>query len=160
MTSKSIKKVRKYEKKPTPKQKKYLELRIQHPEKTQFQAAIEAGYTESTAARACVNIERSQGVGEILTEIQEDAVKELGITAAYILSNIKNVIEEAKKPFPVTDKEGNIIAERIDSRSILKGCELLGKYKEIGLWTEKVEHSSDPEKPFSLNIILSKEEKS
>lgn len=88
---------------------------------------------------------------EVRREIErrtEEKIASLSITSDYILSRIKDVVEETSRPIPktqinkdgeqifFTDPEGNMIFER-NYTAELKALELLGKYKS--LFTDKSE---------------------
>lgn len=70
----------------------------------------------------------------------DKASAKAGTDAAYVLSTIRETVERCKQAEPVRDKDGEPTGEfRFDAASVLKGCELLGKYHK--LFTDKVEHS-------------------
>ena len=84
-----------------------------------------------------------------IDRLLEDKLNTLQITSDYILSNLKNIVDESLRPTPktqmnkdgeqffYTDPEGNMIFEK-DTAPALKALELLGKYKS--LFTDKTEN--------------------
>lgn len=84
-----------------------------------------------------------------IDRLMEEKLTTLQITSDYILSNLKNIVEDSLRPIPksqmnkdgeqffFTDPEGNMIFEKETSQA-LKALELLGKYKS--LFTDKTEN--------------------
>lgn len=84
-----------------------------------------------------------------IDRLLEEKLETLKITSDYILSNLKNIVEDSLRPVPksqmnkdgeqffFTDPEGNMIFEKETSQA-LKALELLGKYKS--LFTDKTEN--------------------
>ena len=80
---------------------------------------------------------------KVMAEIAKHTAKrneKYEITADYVLGTIKETIERCRQVEKVLDDQGQPTGEYVfDPRSVLKGCELLGKNQK--LFTEKVEHS-------------------
>jgi phage terminase small subunit len=101
-------------------------------------AAIRAGYSEKTAAAIGWENLRKPEIQKALAGLIQPKMRKLDITTEYILGTIQETIERCKQEIEVLDREGKPTGEyRFDPNAVLKGCELLGKYRK--LWTEKHE---------------------
>jgi phage terminase small subunit len=150
------------EQKLTPKQKKFVKEYQKDLNGTQ--AAKRAGYSKKTAgAISSENLQKPQIVEAINKDIDK-TLEKLGISAEWILSGIKEVIERSMQAKPVFTKMGEhavtedangdmATAYQFESGSALKGFELLGKYKSLKIWTDKIEHSGDKENPIVVAPI-------
>ena len=102
-------------------------------DKNATQAAIRCGYSEKTAysqgQRLLKHVEVSKAISDGLEKLSE----KLNIDAEYVLSGIKEVIEEARG-----DKDRSVA---------LKGYEMLGKH--LKLFTDRVEHSGN----ININVV-------
>lgn len=84
-----------------------------------------------------------------IDRLLEEKLTTLRITSDYVLSNLKNIVDESLTPIPktmmnkdgeqffYTDPEGKMIFEK-DTQPALKALELLGKYKS--LFTDRSEN--------------------
>ena len=126
----------------TPKQKLFVKEYLVDLNATR--AAISAGYSEKTACEQGSRLLRNV---QIQAEVNKRAAKiteKLDISTEYILGMIKQTIERCSQGVEVVDREGNPTGEwKEDSFAVLKGCELLGRYRK--LFTDKVEHSGQIE---------------
>lgn len=114
------------------------------------QAAIRAGYSEKTARSQGARLLADANIRQAVTEAQEKRSERTEITADYVLSNLKEVVERCMQRAPVmvrgpggkwvqaTDEEGRHVW-RFDARGANSALDLLGKH--LKLWTDKVEHS-------------------
>jgi len=104
-------------------------------------AYLRAGYNcneataRANASRLLTNANISAEIAKRQHKLQEDA----GISAKWVLENLKYVAERCMSPEPMMDKEGNIIEWRFDSSGANKALETIGKH--LGMFTEKIEHS-------------------
>jgi phage terminase small subunit len=126
-------------KKLTPKQKKFVKEYQKDLNGTQ--AAKRAGYSEHTAQEIASENLSKPIIKEAINKDLDNTLQKLGIDAEYILGGIKKTIERCE-----TD-------DKPDSGAILKGFELLGKYKNLKIWTDKIEHSGDKENPIVVAPI-------
>lgn len=127
------------EKKLTPKQKKFVKEYQKDLNGTQ--AAQRAGYSERSAKEIASQNLTKPAIKSAIDKDVDKTLEKLGIDAEYILGGIKKTIERCE-----TD-------DKPDSGAILKGFELLGKYKNLKIWTDKVEHSGDKENPIVVAPI-------
>ncbi len=151
-------------KKLTPKQRKFIK---EYPKDLNAtQAAKRAGYSPKTAQEiGSENLSKPIIKAAVNKEIDK-TLEKLGIDAEYILGGIKRVIERSMQAEPVYTKmgehavteteDGMATAYQFESGSALKGFELLGKYQNLALWKDKVEHSGKVESevtvvPFDLD---------
>lgn len=116
------------------------------------QAAIRAGYSARTARAQGHRLLTDADIRQAITEAQEQRSERTGITADYVLSNIKEVAERCMQRAPVmvrgkggqwvqaTDEEGRHVW-RFDSRGAVAALDLLGRH--LKLFTDKIEHSGD-----------------
>lgn len=97
-----------------------------------------AGY-DCSEATARANSSRLLTNANIVAEIdkrQQKLQEDAGISAKWVLENLKYVAERCMAPEPMVDKEGNIIEWRFDSSGANKALETIGKH--LGMFTEKV----------------------
>jgi phage terminase small subunit len=126
-------------KKLTPKQKKFA--KEYQKDLNGKQAAIRAGYSPKTAKEIASENLTKPNVAQEINKDLDKTLEKLGIDAEYILGGIKKTIERCEEE------------EKHDAGAILKGFELLGKYKSLKLWTDKVEHSGDKENPIAVTSV-------
>lgn len=99
-------------------------------------------------------------INTLISEKLEQHFQTLDITDEYILSNIKQVFEDASRPVPRTkfDKDGNQLfyttedgrpIQDIDRSSQLKALELLGRYRSLFTDKQSVDLTTDFEKYIS-----------
>lgn len=116
-------------KKLTPKQKKFIKEYSKDLNATQ--AAKRAGYSPKTAQEIGSENLSKPIIKEAINKDLDKTLEKLGIDAEYILGGIKKTIERCE------------IEDKHDAGAILKGFELLGKYRSLKMWTDKVEHSGE-----------------
>ncbi len=150
------------QKKLTPKQKKFTKEYQKDFNGTR--AAKAAGYSENSAKEiASQNLTKPE-IAKAIKDDVDKTLEKLGITTEYILGNIVETIERCKQAKPVftkmgehavtEDRDGEMAtAYQFDPASVLKGSELLGKYKNLKLWTDKVEHSGVIENQVTVTKI-------
>lgn len=106
------------------------------------QAAIRAGYSEDTAYSIG---HENLGKPEIAAAIQvamDQRAQRTKITQDYVLSTVYEVVERCKQATPVLDRQGMPVlvetangtlapAYVFDSKSALKGAEMLGKHLKL-----------------------------
>jgi len=107
------------------------------------QAAIRAGYSEDTAGQIGHENLKKLEIQERMQELMEERSKKVLVTAEYVITTIKDTVDEAK--------------EEKDRTNTLKGSELLGKH--LKLFTDKHELTGKDGKDFSINIILPEDDK-
>lgn len=139
---------------PTVKQRRFCESIVGGA--TQEDAAIFAGYSKKTAYAQGCRLMKSPVIRSYISKITEPALKKAGVTADYVIDTIVETIESARIPNPIYDKQGNIRGYKSDYAAVLKGCELLGRYHDLGMWVDKSELSNAEGSNFSINLILNK----
>lgn len=106
------------------------------------------------------NLRNKPEISRMISERLEQHFKTLDITDEYILSRIKDVAEEARRPVPriKIDKDGNqIFYQTQDGKPImerdygseLKALELLGRYRALFTDKQEVDVTTDFEKYIS-----------
>lgn len=119
--------------------------------KSQKDAGI-TPYDPSLLARPDIN--------RLISDKLQEHFATLDITDEYILSNIKQVFEDASRPVPRTkfDKDGNQLFYTtedgkpildVDRGSQLKALELLGRYRSLFTDRQSVDVTTDFEKYIS-----------
>jgi phage terminase small subunit len=104
------------------------------------QAAIRAGYSPRSARTMASRLLSKPHVQAALAAEFKKRDQRIEVTQDYVVSTILDTVERCRQAKPVYDKEGKpVMAELPDgsmapayvfeSRSVLKGCELLGKHK-------------------------------
>lgn len=149
------------QKKLTPKQKKFA--KEYQKDLNGARAAKAAGYSPKSAKQTASEILTYPNVKEAINKDLDATLEKLGINAEYILGGIKEVIERSMQAKPVFTKmgehavtetdEGMATAYQFESSSALKGFELLGKYQNLSIWKERVEHSGDKENPIVVTTV-------
>lgn len=109
------------------------------------QAAIRAGYSKKSAARIGVELLNKTQVSDAIQKAREQQEKRTLITADYVLSNLREVVERSMQRAPVTNMKGEQIIDdegnhlwTFDAKNANRALELLGKH--LGLWTDKVQN--------------------
>lgn len=127
------------------------------------QAAIRAGYSEKTAAVIGAENLIKPNIAQAIAEAQTKRSERTEITQDYVLKSIVETMERCKQAIPVMSAAGGqaMIEDesgelhplcRFDPASILKGADLLGRH--LGMFTDKVQHSGDPDNPINHNINI------
>ena len=108
------------------------------------QAAIRAGYSKKSAARIGVELLNKTQVSDAIQKAREQQTKRTLITADYVLSNLREVVERSMQRAPVCNMRGEQIIDDegnhiwgFDAKNANRALELLGKH--LGLWTDKVQ---------------------
>lgn len=113
------------------------------------QAAIRAGYSEKTAGQiGDENLKKPQ-IQEYLAARMKEREKRTEITQDYVFGIIQETVDRCRQVVPVLDKQGNQVmvetptgeiapAFVFDPKSVLRGCELMGKH--LGMFSEKIDH--------------------
>jgi phage terminase small subunit len=149
-------------KKLTPKQKKFAKEYQKDLNATQ--AAKRADYSAKTAKQQGSRLLTNVDVKKTIEKDIDKTLEKLGIDVEYILGSIKETMERCKQAKPVFTKMGEhavtedangdmATAYQFDASAVLKGAELLGKYQNLKLWTDKVEHSGDKENPIAVTSV-------
>lgn len=89
-------------------------------------AAVRAGYTEKSARVTASRMLTNDNIGLYIQELSAKHTENLGITADWVLSGIKELTER--------------LVEMDDPKAAYKGYELGGKY--LTLFSDKVDHTS------------------
>jgi len=107
------------------------------------QAAIRAGYSKKTARSQSSQLLTKLNIQTYLKSLLEPKKEKLGITAEYVLNNIKEIGERCMQKVEITDHEGDGTGEyAFKENGALKAQELLGRH--IKLFGEDAADSSRP----------------
>ena len=107
---------------------------------TQANAAKLAGFKEANAhIRGCILMKKDEirlRVEELQRVSSERAVMGLSVSKAWVLQNLKTVVERAMQAVPVTDAQGNEVGQyKFDGSAANRALELIGK--EIRMFVER-----------------------
>lgn len=149
-------------KKLTPKQRKFAKEYQKDLNATQ--AAKRAGYSAHSAREIAAENLSKPAIRELIDKDIDKTLEELEIDTKFILGGIKEVILRCMQAKPVFTKMGEhavtedpngdmATAYQFESAGALKGFDLLGKYKNLKLWTEKLELSGDKENPVVVGVV-------
>ncbi len=108
---------------------------------TQSDAAKAAGYQTSYPEKTGSRLVRNVQVRARIEDLVQQALEEHGISPSYIISQIKNAIEAAEHKPVVSRVSGEIVGYDQDGRTILQGCELLGKM--MGVFMDRSEEANN-----------------
>jgi phage terminase small subunit len=112
------------------------------------QAAIRAGYSQKTAAEQAARLLTNVKVKAEVQTAMDNRADKTGITQDYVLKTIHETVERCRQATPVVDRKGEQVfvktptgelvpAYLFDAKSVLRGCELLGKH--LGMFTDRHE---------------------
>jgi phage terminase small subunit len=102
------------------------------------QAAIRAGYSETTAKEIGYENLTKPHIKEAIDVAINKRSEKLEISAEYVLSSLKEVADRCMQTVPALDKKGNPTGDYYFEHSgANKALELLGKH--LKLFTDKVE---------------------
>ena len=106
------------------------------------QAAIRAGYSQSTAYSIGWENLRKPEIAEAITEYESALADEIGITKQWILERLREVAERCLQATEVTDREGNPTGEwTFQATGANKALELLGKHRGMFIERATIDHS-------------------
>lgn len=90
-----------------------------------------------SARRASSLLLKREDITDYIAQLQAELSEKTGITAKWVMENLKEIAERCMQKIPVTDKDGNIIEYKFDSAGANKANELMGK--NIGMFKDKSE---------------------
>lgn len=128
------------------------------------QAAIRAGYSEKTATEMGYENLSKPHVADYMQQLMLERTESLEITTEYVLKTIVDTIERCKQAKPVKRSNGELVyvetddgkmvpAYTFDSGAVLKGAELLGRYRKM--FSDKVELTGKDGAPIEQNLTVS-----
>jgi phage terminase small subunit len=128
------------------------------------QAAIRAGYSEKTAAAIASENLIKPDIAARLKELMLERTESLEITTEYVLKTIVDTIERCKQAKPVKRSNGELVyvetddgrmvpSFTFDANAVLKGAELLGRYRKM--FSDKVELTGKDGAPIEQNLTVS-----
>ena len=111
------------------------------------QAAIRAGYSQRTAYSIGQRLLKNVEVKEAINSAMKEREARTEITADYVLTNLREIVERCMQKQPVftkgeqaTDEQGRAIWT-FDAKNAIRALELLGK--NLGLFIDKTEIKAD-----------------
>ena len=111
------------------------------------QAAIRAGYSAKTAYSIGQRLLKNVEVKEAINSAIKEREARTEITADYVLTNLREIVERCMQKQPVftkgeqaTDEQGRNVWT-FNARDAIKALELLGK--NLGLFIDKTEIKAD-----------------
>lgn len=126
-------------------------------------AAIRAGYKHRQCGRRLMTVEK---VVAAIQEAKAERSQRTRVNADYVVNTILETIERCRQAEPVLDRNGEQVivstptgelapAFVFDAKSVLKGCELLGKH--LGMFVEKKEISGPNGGPIQQQNVTPEE---
>jgi phage terminase small subunit len=147
-----------------PKRRRFVEEYLKDLNATQ--AAVRAGYTTRTAKAAGCKLLTFSDVKAAVEAAIEERRKKSEVTAEYVLTNLREVVERCLQRAPVVTMKGEQVMDE-EGRSVWefnapganKALELLGKH--LGMFTEKVQvaHSGEMSMTAQVRAVLLEREK-
>jgi phage terminase small subunit len=108
------------------------------------QAAIRAGYSAKRADAIGYDLLRITEVKAAIDAALEERRKKSEITAEYVLTNLREVVERCLQRAPVVDMKGRQVQDEegrdvweFNAPGVNKALELLGRH--LGMFTDKVQ---------------------
>lgn len=118
------------------------------------QAAIRAGYSKKTSREQGSTLLTNINIQAALKKAMDDRADRTNITQDYVLNTIHETIERCRQVEQVYDRNGKPVFVKtqsgeektafvFDAKSVLRGCELIGKH--LGMFNEKlnIEHAGE-----------------
>lgn len=132
-----------------PKQRRFVDEYLK--DSNGAQAAIRAGYSAKTARAIASELLTFPHVKAAIEERLQKVAAKADVTAEYVLSSLKEIVERTMQRVPVmvgqgkdrqqaVDEDGNGVWE-FDSMGANAALKMLGQH--LALFTEKVQHSAD-----------------
>lgn len=107
-----------------------------------YQAAIAAGYAETTALTRGAKMLDNVGIKHELERRNALRAEKAGIDAEWVLDNLVGIVRRSTQAEPVRDKDGNPTGEyKYDSAGANKALELIGKH--LQMWKDKPQDAGD-----------------
>jgi phage terminase small subunit len=116
--------------------------------KNATEAAKAAGYSAKSAYSTSSRMLENAEIKAAIQEKVQNLVDKLGIGPEYVLNSLKEVAERCKQGIPVEEfdpvsKQMVKTGEwKFEHQGANKALELIGKFQKM--WTDKTEHSLDP----------------
>jgi len=107
------------------------------------QAAIRAGYSAKTAEQQATRLLRNAQISAAVEAGKAKRAKKVGVTAEYVIDNLREVTERCLQRAPVVGPFGVQVVDdegrgvwKFDAKGAIGALELLGKH--LGLFVERV----------------------
>lgn len=105
------------------------------------EAAIRAGYSETSAKQQAYRLLQQQDIRERIRELQEEQVKRLGVSQDFVVAQLMDVYQccRGTRPLMEWDYETHEMVETgqyaFNSKGALKALEMIGKH--LGMFEKK-----------------------
>lgn len=139
------------DKKLTAKQEAFCQHYVNSKSKNATEAAINAGYSESTARMIGSENLTKPDIKARIVELTADTIKQTKIDANWVLTGAKQVFDRCMQIEPITDAKGNpkmveveggrvAAAFKFDSSGANKALEIVGKHIDVRAFIERSEN--------------------
>lgn len=122
------------------------------------QAAIRAGYSETSAKQEASRLLKKEKILDRVKELQADQVKRLSISQDFVVLQLLDTYRCCREAAPVMewDYDAHELVEtgryQFDSKGALKALEMIGKH--VGMFDKKFAQPAGSEKSNLLDMLV------